>query len=170
MKVREYSIGYDGHGLVAELETLGGLYRIHSVMIPEAAGRDGTGSIALQRRDSDDFQAVQEWETHPRVANRFNYLVSTLEQPDDDMILDNAQGVADLADLITKAIDLAATAAQIHWGIAPAVKTVNYRRMIVGLGRYPHERLNVTAPAKKQGTRMIKVVCPNCGCTLRMTA
>ena len=44
------------------------------------------------------------------------------------------------------------------------------RRMIVGLGRYPHERLNVTAPAKKQGTRMIKVVCPNCGCTLRMTA
>ena len=68
MKVREYSIGYDGHGLVAELETLGGLYRIHSVMIPEAAGRDGTGSIALQRRDSDDFQAVQEWETHPRVG------------------------------------------------------------------------------------------------------
>ncbi len=37
------------------------------------------------------------------------------------------------------------------------------------LGKYPHAALNPTSRIGKQGTRMLKVVCPNDGYTLRTT-
>ena len=37
------------------------------------------------------------------------------------------------------------------------------------LGPYPHARLTGTNGRKKQGTRMLKVVCPSCGYTVRTT-
>lgn len=36
------------------------------------------------------------------------------------------------------------------------------------LGPYPHAELNLQ-DIKRQGTRMLKVQCPGCGCTIRMT-
>lgn len=38
------------------------------------------------------------------------------------------------------------------------------------VGDYPHARLNASSPAKKQGTRMIKCVCADCGYVVRTTA
>lgn len=37
------------------------------------------------------------------------------------------------------------------------------------IGPYPHAELNYSNSPKKQGTRMIKVVCGGCGCVARMT-
>ena len=37
------------------------------------------------------------------------------------------------------------------------------------LGKYPHDRLYPLGDEKKQTTRMLKVVCEECGCVIRMT-
>jgi hypothetical protein len=37
------------------------------------------------------------------------------------------------------------------------------------LGAYPHAALNGGAGRRKQGTRMLKVTCADCGCLVRMT-
>jgi hypothetical protein len=37
------------------------------------------------------------------------------------------------------------------------------------LGGYPHDTLNVNAGKKKQGTRLLKVLCEDCGYTVRVT-
>lgn len=43
--------------------------------------------------------------------------------------------------------------------------------LIQGVGAYPHATLDATKSGKKkQGTRMIKVICPECGYTVRTTA
>jgi hypothetical protein len=43
--------------------------------------------------------------------------------------------------------------------------------LISELGNYPHARMEVlTNGKKKQGTRMLKVVCPQCGYTVRIAA
>lgn len=39
-----------------------------------------------------------------------------------------------------------------------------------GLGRYPHAELDARAKEKKQGTRMLKCYCRDCGYTVRTTA
>lgn len=42
--------------------------------------------------------------------------------------------------------------------------------ILAKLGPYPHAKLDMTLrPVKKQSTRMIKVVCPECGYTVRTT-
>lgn len=43
-----------------------------------------------------------------------------------------------------------------------------YRQIIDSLGVYPHAALRL-ADRKKQGTRLLKAVCPSCGYTLRLT-
>lgn len=37
------------------------------------------------------------------------------------------------------------------------------------IGPYPHAKLDGASGRKKQGTRMLKVACPACGCLCRMT-
>jgi len=37
------------------------------------------------------------------------------------------------------------------------------------IGAYPHTSLDVNPDRKKQGTRLVKVACPDCGCIIRMT-
>ena len=44
-----------------------------------------------------------------------------------------------------------------------------YQAIIDSLGAYPHARLDFST-RKKQGTRMLKAVCPSCGYTIRLTA
>jgi hypothetical protein len=41
--------------------------------------------------------------------------------------------------------------------------------ILQGLGDYPHAKLNLS-DRKKQGTRLLKAVCPACGYTVRVTA
>ena len=43
-----------------------------------------------------------------------------------------------------------------------------YGAIIASLGEYPHGALTMTT-RKKQGTRMLKAICPNCGFTFRLT-
>jgi SprT-like family protein len=48
--------------------------------------------------------------------------------------------------------------------------TARLNTLIAQVGAaYPHAELDVSAAEKKQGTRMIKLVCPNCGYTVRTT-
>lgn len=42
--------------------------------------------------------------------------------------------------------------------------------LLVKAGDYPHARLNAASPERKQGTRMIKCVCADCGYVARTTA
>ena len=44
-----------------------------------------------------------------------------------------------------------------------------YGAIIASLGEYPHGALTITT-RKKQGTRMLKAICPNCGFTFRLTS
>lgn len=39
-----------------------------------------------------------------------------------------------------------------------------------GLGEYPHAALSLSAQMPKQGTRMLKLICPSCGYVVRTTA
>jgi ribosomal protein L37E len=45
----------------------------------------------------------------------------------------------------------------------------NFSNVIESLGAYPHARLNIEAIRKKQSTRMLKAVCPDCGFTVRLS-
>lgn len=45
-----------------------------------------------------------------------------------------------------------------------------FKRLITDeLGDYPHQALDVSKGEKKQGTRLLKAVCPDCGYTIRLT-
>jgi hypothetical protein len=46
---------------------------------------------------------------------------------------------------------------------------VRLRELVAKLGDYPHARLVAANQPKKQGTRMLKIECKECGCVLRMT-
>lgn len=43
-----------------------------------------------------------------------------------------------------------------------------YDSILLGLGAYPHAHLSL-GERKKQGTRLLKAVCPSCGYTIRVT-
>lgn len=47
--------------------------------------------------------------------------------------------------------------------------TARLKELIVQLGDYPHARLVASNKPKTQTTRMLKVVCKECGCVVRMT-
>jgi hypothetical protein len=54
---------------------------------------------------------------------------------------------------------------------AGAALTKRLHAVCEELGKYPHSALTLQdAPGKKQGTRMLKLVCPGCGYTIRTTA
>ena len=46
---------------------------------------------------------------------------------------------------------------------------VRLKELIESLGEYPHARLVASSKPKTQTTRMLKVVCKECGCVVRMT-
>jgi hypothetical protein len=56
------------------------------------------------------------------------------------------------------------------WTSTPATPELIGRLngLIVNLGPYPHAAIDKSG-RKKQGTRMLKVVCPECGYTVRTT-
>ena len=53
--------------------------------------------------------------------------------------------------------------------IAGEALVVRLKQLIETLGDYPHARLMATNKPKTQTTRMLKVVCKECGCVVRMT-
>lgn len=50
-----------------------------------------------------------------------------------------------------------------------ALKTTFKRFITNDLGPYPHQSLDVSKGEKKQSTRLLKAVCPDCGYTIRVT-
>jgi hypothetical protein len=48
--------------------------------------------------------------------------------------------------------------------------TQRLHALMFGMIPYPHSTLDLEIGRKKQGTRMLKVVCPECGYTVRTTA
>ena len=138
--------GQEGYELFAGLDTLNEQYRIHIVKILPSVKKQngelypvtsryydaGTGTVKLQKRipverGFDGWETVYEWTMNPFVANKFCYLMDVLgKQKDPDMILDEASGAADLVDLITGMIELAAIAAQVQWNVEPNVESVNH--------------------------------------------
>lgn len=56
------------------------------------------------------------------------------------------------------------------WGASIPGPTFDgaFGEIIKGLGAYPHARLDI-GQRKKQGTRLLKAVCPCCGYTIRVT-
>jgi hypothetical protein len=53
--------------------------------------------------------------------------------------------------------------------VAGEALKLRLQEIIDEIGPYPHAELNKSNAPKKQTTRMIKVICPGCGCIVRMT-
>jgi len=67
---------------------------------------------------------------------------------------------------IAKAIGLEGKMTETTVGEGLAAKL---KELIAKLGEYPHARLVAANKPKTQTTRMLKVICKECGCVLRMT-
>lgn len=68
---------------------------------------------------------------------------------------------------LAKAVGLEGKMTATYAGDALKVRLVE---MVIGLGQYPHAALNAVAKHKVQSTRLLRLVCSNCGYVIRTTA
>jgi hypothetical protein len=54
--------------------------------------------------------------------------------------------------------------------VAGQALTAKLKAMLPTLGAYPHAGMIAAVSEAKQGTRLLKVSCPECGYTIRVTA
>lgn len=68
---------------------------------------------------------------------------------------------------MARAVGLEGKATSTH--ASDALKVTFKRLITTELGEYPHQPLDVSKGEKKQTTRLLKAVCPDCGYTIRLT-